>query len=110
VLENALERETVIVALTVPDRGQIIRALADPQTTALAEFGKRSCSNTSWRVSERLGHSGSSFEGACQLDEGKDAASVQGASPPVRHGARTFGRRVGSSTPRRRVGVRVSRL
>jgi hypothetical protein len=39
VLEKALELETVVLALTVPDREQIIRALDNPQTGALAESG-----------------------------------------------------------------------
>jgi hypothetical protein len=53
-LENALERETVIVALTVPDREQIIRALDDPQTDALAELRATLLLEHEWRVREGL--------------------------------------------------------
>jgi hypothetical protein len=38
VLGKALDLETRIVALTIEDRERILRALADPPTTALAEL------------------------------------------------------------------------
>jgi hypothetical protein len=38
ILDNALERETVVLALTIDDRERILRALDDPQTDALAEL------------------------------------------------------------------------
>jgi hypothetical protein len=49
VLEKGLELGTVIVALTVPDREHIIRALDDPQTIALAELyrGRDQAANAS---------------------------------------------------------------
>jgi hypothetical protein len=53
-LENALERETVIVALTVPDREQILRALDDPQTDALAELRATLLREREWRQREGL--------------------------------------------------------
>ena len=54
VLEKALERETVIVALTVPDREQILRALDEPATTALAELRAVLLVEHEWRVREGL--------------------------------------------------------
>ena len=50
VLEKALELGTVVLALTVPDREQIIRALDDPQTTALAELRATLLVEHEWRV------------------------------------------------------------
>ena len=38
VLMNAIRRETMIVALSISDREQILWALDDSQTTALAEL------------------------------------------------------------------------
>jgi hypothetical protein len=38
VLENALDRETVIVGLSIVDREMIVQALDGPQTDALAEL------------------------------------------------------------------------
>jgi hypothetical protein len=37
-LEEAWESETRVVALTIPERETILRALDDPQTDALAEL------------------------------------------------------------------------
>ena len=54
VLEKALELGTVVLALTVPDREQIIRALDDPQTTALAELRATLLLEHEWRVREGL--------------------------------------------------------
>jgi hypothetical protein len=54
VLEKALELGTVVLALTVPDREQIIRALDDPQTTALAELRATLLREHEWRVREGL--------------------------------------------------------
>ena len=54
VLEKALERETVIVALTVPDREMILRALDDPQTDAPAELRATLLLEHEWRVREGL--------------------------------------------------------
>jgi len=54
VLEKALELGTVVLALTVPDREQIIRALDDPQTTALAELRATLLVEYEWRVREGL--------------------------------------------------------
>ena len=53
-LEKALKRETVIVALTVPDREMILRALDDPQTDALAELRATLLLEHEWRVREGL--------------------------------------------------------
>jgi hypothetical protein len=54
VLEKALELGTVIVALTVPDREQILRALDDPQTTPLAELRGVLLAEHEWRAREGL--------------------------------------------------------
>jgi hypothetical protein len=54
VLEKALELGTVVLALTVPDREQIIRALDDPQTTALAELRATLLLEHEWRGREGL--------------------------------------------------------
>jgi hypothetical protein len=54
VLEKALELGTLIIALTVPDRKQIIRALDDPWTTALAELQATLLLEHEWRVREGL--------------------------------------------------------
>ena len=54
VLEKALEHETVIVALTVPDREQILRALDDPPADALAELRATLLLEHKWRVREGL--------------------------------------------------------
>ena len=54
VLTKALDRGTVIVALTVPDREQILRALDDPQTTPLAELRATLLLEHDWRVREGL--------------------------------------------------------
>jgi hypothetical protein len=54
VLEKALELGTVVLALTVPDREQIIRTLDDPQTTALAELRATLLLEHEWRVREGL--------------------------------------------------------
>ncbi len=54
VLEKALELGTVVLALTVPDREQIIRALDDPHTTALAELRATLLLEHEWRLREGL--------------------------------------------------------
>ncbi|HUG64880.1 MAG TPA: hypothetical protein VMK83_06640 [Gaiellaceae bacterium] len=53
-VEKALERETVIVALTVPDREMILRALDDPQTDSLAELRAVLLVEHEWRVRDGL--------------------------------------------------------
>ena len=52
--KKALELGTVVLALTVPDREEIIRALDDPQTTALAELRAMLLLEHEWRVREGL--------------------------------------------------------
>jgi hypothetical protein len=54
VLEKALEQQTTIIALTVPDREMILRALDGPQTTALAELRATLLLEHEWRVREEL--------------------------------------------------------
>lgn len=54
VLRNAVERETVIVALSIADREMILRALDDPQTDALAELRATLLLEHEWRVREGL--------------------------------------------------------
>ena len=53
VLENALKLETQILALTIPDRERILRALNDPPTEALAEL-RGVLTEHEWRVREGL--------------------------------------------------------
>lgn len=53
VLGNAIERETVIVALTIEDRWRILRALDDPPD-GLAELRGVLLREHEWRVREGL--------------------------------------------------------
>jgi hypothetical protein len=46
---NAIERETVIVALSIDDRERILRALDDPSTDGLAELRGVLLGEHEWR-------------------------------------------------------------
>jgi hypothetical protein len=54
VLRNAIDRETVVLALTIHDRERIVRALDDPKTDSLAERVLCCSKSTKWRVREGL--------------------------------------------------------
>ena len=54
VLENALDRDTIIVGLSIVDREAILRALDDPPTDALAELREALSSELQWRTREGL--------------------------------------------------------
>jgi hypothetical protein len=54
ILDNALERETVVLALTIDDRERILRALDDRQTDALAELRGVLLTEHEWRRREGL--------------------------------------------------------
>ena len=54
VLEKALAFETVVLALTVPDRERILWALDDARTDALAELRAVLVREHEWRVREGL--------------------------------------------------------
>jgi hypothetical protein len=54
VLENALDRDTIIVGLSIVDREMILEALDDPQTDALSELREALLSEHQWRTREGL--------------------------------------------------------
>lgn len=54
VLENALDRDTIIVGLSIVDREMILQALEDPQTDALSELREALLSEHQWRTREGL--------------------------------------------------------
>jgi hypothetical protein len=51
---RALELGTVVVGLSIPEREQILRALDDPPTDALAELRGVLLQEHEWRVREGL--------------------------------------------------------
>ena len=53
-LEDAVPLETKVLALTIPEREMILRALDDPPTTALAELRGVLLREHEWRVREGL--------------------------------------------------------
>ena len=53
-LVTALERQVVILGLTISEREEILRALDDPQTTPLAELRATLPLEHEWRVREGL--------------------------------------------------------
>ena len=54
VLRNAINRDTIIVGLSIGDREAILEALEDPPTNALAELRKALSSEQQWRAREGL--------------------------------------------------------
>jgi hypothetical protein len=54
VLENALDRDTIIVGLSIVDREMILQALDDPQTDALSELREALLNEHQWRTREGL--------------------------------------------------------
>jgi hypothetical protein len=54
VLEQALDREVTVVALTIDERGSILRALDDAPTDGLAELRGVLLREHEWRVREGL--------------------------------------------------------
>ena len=54
VLRNAIERETVVLALSIADRELLLWALDDPQTHAIAELRATLLLEHEWRVREGL--------------------------------------------------------
>jgi hypothetical protein len=54
VLRNAINRETVVLALTIHDRERILRALDDPNTDSLAELRAVLLQEHKWRVRDGL--------------------------------------------------------
>jgi hypothetical protein len=53
-LRNAIDRETVVLALTIHDRERILRALDDPKTDSLAELRAVLLQEHKWRVRDGL--------------------------------------------------------
>ena len=53
-LRNGIDRETVVLALTIDDRERILRALDDRQTDALAELRGVLLTEHEWRRREGL--------------------------------------------------------
>jgi hypothetical protein len=53
-LRNGIDRETVVLALTIHDRERILRALGDPKTDSLAELRAVLLQELKWRVREGL--------------------------------------------------------
>jgi hypothetical protein len=54
VLCNAIDRETVVLALTIHDRELILHALDDPKTDSLAELRAVLLQEHKWRVRDGL--------------------------------------------------------
>lgn len=54
VLRNGVERETVVLALSIDDRERILQALDDPGTDGLAELRGVLLREHEWRVREGL--------------------------------------------------------
>ena len=54
VLQNAIDRDTIIVGLSIGDREMILEALDNPQTDALAELREALLSEHQWRTREGL--------------------------------------------------------
>ena len=54
VLRNAIDRETVVLALTIHDRERILRVLDDPKPDSLAELRAVLLQEHKWRARDGL--------------------------------------------------------